>query len=187
MAVTKNYSKDGQGSTFGVPRLVAVFGGLFSRLQALGTALTNSTTETILASKTIPADTLRIGMAVDVEGMVEVTAAQSTDTLTLKAYLGSTEIFAMSAVDVAANDLSSFRVKLVSLTAPGATVDVYAIGDYSIFGSTAKVAVKAKKTSIATNGDLVLSVKGTWSVAGSGGANSARAVNFDITANRGDA
>jgi hypothetical protein len=47
--------------------------------------------------------------------------------------------------------------------------------------------VKAKKTSIATNGDLVLSIKGTWSVAGSGGANSARAVNFDVTVTRGDA
>lgn len=185
--LTKYPSLEGLASTFGVPRLQAVFGGLFSRLQALGTALTNSSTETILASKTIPADTLRIGMAVDVEGMVEVTAAQSTDTLTLKAYLGSTEIFAMSAVDVAANDLSSFRVKLVSLTAPGATVDVYAIGEYSIFGSTSTVAVKAKKTSIATNGDLVLSIKGTWSVAGSGGANSARAVNFDVTVTRGDA
>jgi hypothetical protein len=183
--LTKYPSLEGLASTFGVPRLQAVFGGLFSRLQALGTALTNSSTETILASKTIPADTLRIGMAVDVEGMVEVTAAQSTDTLTLKAYLGSTEIFAMSAVDVAANDLSSFRVKLVSLTAPGATVDVYAIGDYSIFGSTSTVAVKAKKTSIATNGDLVLSIKGTWSVASNN--NSARAVNFDVTVTRGDA
>src|ERR1700742_4406776 len=63
-------------------------GGLLYNQVAAGTALTNSTTETLLGSFTIPANTLKAGDLLRFRYQGIATATNSTDTLLHKLYIG---------------------------------------------------------------------------------------------------
>ena len=131
---------------------------------AVGTALTNSTTETALASFTIPAGTLSAGKSIAFDAAFITTAAQSTDTLTLKVYIGSTAIATITAEDQTTNDVSVIFGKLTSRAlSSSATVAGWVIGtDADATGEAARGFV-AVTGSLNTAADLVLSIKGTWS------------------------
>ena len=183
--LTKYPSLEGLASTFGVPTLQAVFGGVFSRLQALGTALTNSTSLTPLASKSIPANGLRIGVHYRLRGMVRATATNSTDTLTCKLLIAGSEVLTTGEVDVADNNSFIWDVEVWSLSAPAASVTLYWRATYSILGSTSTVTARGTISTVDTTAAVACLVNGQWSAASA--SNSCRAEQFDVYANRGDA
>ena len=81
-----------------------------STITARGTVNTNTTSETLLASVTIPANSMVIGDVIHIVGMGQVISTNSTDTSTIRIRLGATSaldatIIATSApLDVADND-----------------------------------------------------------------------------------
>lgn len=136
---------------------------------AAGTALTNSTSETTLGAKTISGADLRVGDVIRVLAQVIATATNSTDTLTLKLYVGTEEIVTTGAVDVANGDIGYINCDVVvrSIGASGklAAAGLVALG---VPGTvTAKPFLKAE-ASEDISGDVAVAVKGTWSVANAG-------------------
>lgn len=84
---------------------------------ANGTTHTNSLVETAIASSVFQPGELRIGSVIHFEALVKVLSAQSTDTLTLKVYCGTTAlttaIFTNAAEDVTTNDIWHVRGTIV--------------------------------------------------------------------------
>jgi hypothetical protein len=146
---------------------------------AVGTALTNSTTETALASYTIKGGTLAAGKSIAFDATFVTTAAQSTDTLTLKVYIGSTAIATFTAEDQTTNDVSVITGKLTSRSlAASATVVGWVLGtDADATGEAARGFV-AVTGSLDTTADLVLSIKGTWSAQSA--ADSVQCESFNV-------
>lgn len=133
---------------------------------ASGTALTNSTTETALASYTIKGGTLGAGKSIGFDATFLTTSAQSTDTLQLKVYIGSTAIATFTAEDQTTNDVSVITGKLTSRAlSSSATVVSWVLGTDSDATGEAARGFAAKTASLDTTGDIVLSIKGTWSSA----------------------
>lgn len=146
---------------------------------ASGTALTDSTTETALASYTIKGGTLAAGKSIGFDATFLTTAAQSTDTLTLKVYIGATAIATFTAEDQTTNDVSVITGKLTSRAlSSSATVVSWVLGtDADATGEAAR-GFAAKTASLDTTGDIVLSIKGTWSVASAN--NSVQCESFNV-------
>lgn len=133
---------------------------------AVGTALTNSTTETTLASYTVKGGTLAAGKSIGFDFTAITTGAQSTDTLTLKVYIGSTAVATFTAEDQTTNDVSVITGKFTSRAlSSSASVVCWVIGaDADATGEAARSFVVVA-SSLDTTGDIVISVKGTWSAA----------------------
>lgn len=146
---------------------------------AAGTALTNSTVETALSSYTIPANTLQVGDQITVKGEGIATATNSTDTLKVKLYIGSTAIFDSGALDVADNDIYEFEATIIIRTI-GASGTLVAEGTVTIGtpGTSTVKAFKLASTAVDTTATQALTLKGTWSVANAG--NSVRSDVFDV-------
>lgn len=146
------------------------------RIVAAGTALTASSTETSLGSHSIPANRLRAGTRVRVRAMVKATATNSTDTLTVKLYIGGitgTLVASTGALDVADNDLAIVDMELVVRTS-GATGTIVGAGMKSI-GPAASATLKPAildSTTIDTTAAQVVAVSGQWST--TSGSNSCR-------------
>lgn len=156
-----------------------VYPVLVTSLTAAGTALSNSTTETALASYSIPANYLRAGSLIKFGWQGIATATNSTDTLLIKAYVGSTAVATGTATDVADNNIFEGQ----------ATVSIRTIGSSGTFVATSnhtkvpaasltasRVSEITASTTLDTTAAVVLSVKGTWSVASA--SNSCRADTF---------
>lgn len=153
---------------------------------AASAAVSNTVTETLFnKSYTIPANFLQVGDVLRIRGQVIATATHSTDTLTLKLYLGGlagTAIISSGAVDVADGDIGFFDVTIVIRTI-GASGTFVATGLYSLGvpGTvTAKPFLKAS-SAIDTTASKVLGIGATWSVADAG--NSARLDIFTVEIN----
>lgn len=153
-------------------------------LAAAGTALTNSTTRTALASMTIKAGTLKVGSRIRVRAQAIATATNSTDTLTLDigGAVGGTPaaIIASAATDVANDNIGTIEMELVIRTV-GATGTAAGYANVSTLAASATAAPVEKiiaSFTIDTTADLVLGLYGTWSVANSG--NSCRADTFTV-------
>lgn len=139
---------------------------------AAGTALTNSTTETVLDSYSIPASRLVQGSVLRFRAKVKVTANASTTTLTVRARLGGTTLtgtvlVATAATDTAANDIVYIEGELIARAAPGASAAIEGCG---IFCEPAAAGGALKTwsldaTNFATNAILLLEVTGEWSAA----------------------
>jgi hypothetical protein len=100
---------------------------------------------------------------------VIATATNSTDTLTVKGYIGSTAYVATAALDVANNDIAVWFMDIVVRTI-GASGTVVAFGSQSI-GTPATATMKPynlASTTIDTTADITLDAKATWSVANAG-------------------
>ena len=140
--------------------------GLLYSLIADGTSLENSTVETILASKTIDGGTLRVGDVIEVVARVWVEDQNTTDTLTLKLYFGTEEIVTSGAVDVADNDIGYIHA-FVTVRSIGSGGDIEAAGLVALGVPGTVTAHPFRKAEAAEDlsGDVVISVKGTWSVA----------------------
>jgi hypothetical protein len=137
---------------------------------AAGTALTNSTTETVLGSTTLPANLLTSGTVIRFTALARVTANASTTTLTTRVRLGATTltgtaIYATSAIDTASGDYCLIRGEIVARDVPGATANLIALGEVAVPGTLSMVPWKMNAATFATNGNLLLEVTGQWSAA----------------------
>lgn len=153
-------------------------------LAAAGTALTNSTTRTALASWTIKAGTLKVGSRIRARGQAIATATNSTDTLTLDiggAVGGSpAAIVASTATDVANNNIGTIDMDIVIRTvgSSGTYAGFAKVSTLAASGTSASTEVVIASATINTDADLVLGLYGTWSVANAG--NSCRADTFNV-------
>lgn len=162
---------DGTLLVSGTPSLVPA--GLLFRSVAASTAVSNTTTETLFDQYyTLPANALRAGDVMVIRAQAIATATNSTDTLTLKLYIGGlagTAIANTGAVDVANNDVGEIVATLVFRTV-GASGTFVATG-YTSLGVGGTVTAKAfllASTAIDTTASKVIGVGATWSVANPG-------------------
>ena len=153
---------------------------ILSELLAAGTALSNSTTETVLASAELSANTLQRGKLIKIHGAVIATATNSTDTLNVKLRVGPTTLTgtvvgASGAVDVANNDVVVIDVTCVPRAAPAASTTVLCDGLITAPGAEGTATARAafESLSIDTTAAQLVELTGTWSAASSG--DSARA------------
>ncbi len=134
---------------------------------AASAAVSNTVTETAFdQSVTIPANYLKAGDVIRIRCQAIATATNSTDTLNLKLYLGSVEIAATGAVDVANNDVGYFDVDIVIRTI-GASGTLVAAGVQAlgVEGTVTAKPLKNASETIDTTAANAVAVKATWSVA----------------------
>ena len=152
---------------------------------AAGTALTASSTETVLASTTLPANSFSPGKVYRVRGSVIATATNSTDTLTINVRVGPTTltgtiVAASGAVDAANSDVVTFDVELVVRNVGAASI-VIASGTCTAVGAEAVATARAsyESLSLASTSAQKIEVTGTWST--TSGSNSCRADTLTVT------
>jgi len=131
------------------------------------TTLTNSNTETTLATHTLPANMLKAGTSVRVRGAVRVTGNVGADTLTIKLRLGGTAILTTTAAALVANDIVYVDFVISSRAAPSASSSVQASGmaTVSVAGTHGTKGYVVAPANYATNGALDVDLRGTWSAA----------------------
>lgn len=152
---------------------------------AAGTALTNTTSETVLGSFTIPANTINAGTVIRIRYQGIATATNSTDTLTVRLRFGTTTLtgtalITTSAVDVANNDIFTGYFELTGRAAAAAAAAIIGSGHFSQPGAAGGALLTAYlgSTNFATNGALLVEVTGQWSVAS--GSNSCRLDQLNV-------
>lgn len=147
---------------------------------AASTAVSNTVTETAFdTSVALPGSYLRAGDVLRIRGQAIATATNSTDTLTLKLYVGSLQIATTGAVDVANNDIGLIDADVVIRTA-GASGTVVAAGLAGL-GASATVTGKAfylASASLDTTASNTIAIKATWSNASA--SNSCRLDVFNV-------
>lgn len=140
---------------------------------AASTAITNTTTETAFDKNfTFPANSLKAGDVIRVRYQGIATATNSTDTLTIKLYVGGTAgtaILVGTATDVANNNIFGGEAQIVIRTT-GASGTFVAVGthiDVPAASGTATQAVAeiTASTTIDTTATLQICAAATWSVA----------------------
>lgn len=159
-----------------------VVGGRAANIVAAGTAHTGSTDEAVLASYTIPANTIKQGTAIRLRYQGIVTAETGATTLTVRVRLGATTLtgtalVTTSAVDADVSYIFTGEVIVVGRAAPAASAAVVSTAMYNDPGA-AGAAMKAAfvaSTNLATNAALLLELTADWSAAD---ANSCRADIF---------
>lgn len=155
------------------------FGGLIYNSVAASAAVTNTTTETAFdKSVTVPANELVAGSGLRIRAQAIATSTNSTDTLTLKAYVGSVEVATTGAIDVANNDIGVIDVAVTVRTAGASGTCVVAgmVGLGAAGTVTMKGTYKASQTLDTTAANAV-TVKATWSV-----ASASNSVRLDVLA-----
>lgn len=127
----------------------------------------NTTTPTSFdLSKTIDGATLKVGDVLRIKARAYVVDNNSTDTLTLKLFVGSEEIVTTGAVDVADGDIGYIEVDLI-VRAAGAGGSL-AGGGLVALGVPGTVTAKPFRKDAAAedlSGDVAITVQATWSVA----------------------
>lgn len=160
--------------------------GLEYAALAASAALTASSTETAFdKAHTIPANSLRPGDVIRVRAQGIATATNSTDTLDAQLRLGTTDILATGAVDVANNDVFFIDADIVIRTI-GATGTMVAAGHTAI-GAPGTVTSKPKilaSTTIDTTADISVNVSGTWSTTSGGNSCRLDILNVEIIRKR---
>ena len=157
---------------------------LLYALLSAGTALTNSTTETVLGSYEIPANGLQAGKVYQLSGAVVATATNSTDTLRIRVRVGPTTLTGTVVADSGAVDVANGDVVAWSLTATvrntGSTSVVLVSGFCSAPGAegTATARVAFESLSIDSAVAQKIEATGVWSVANAG--NSCRCDSFVV-------
>jgi hypothetical protein len=153
-------------------------------LLSAGTALTNSTSETVLASYTLPANSLQRGAEIQIESDVIATATNSTDTLNVKLRVGPTTLTGTvvgqsAAVDVANNDVVHVDVHC-DVRNNGSASIVLCGGTITTLGAegTATARVAFESLSLDSTVAQRIELTGTWSVASP--SNSCRADRLTI-------
>ena len=146
---------------------------------AASSALTNTVTETTLASVTLDGKRLRAGDVIRVRAQGIATATNSTDTLTLKLYAATEVVYATAALDVANSDVWLIDMDIVVRIA-GASGHLAGAGQ-AAFGAAATTLKSIILADAAedVSGDVVVKITGTWSVASS--SNSCRNDVFNVT------
>jgi hypothetical protein len=161
--------------------------GLAGVLAGPGTAHTNTTDETVLASVTIPANSIRNGGVVRVSFMAICTATNSTDTATIRLRIGGTTltgtaVLTGAAVDVANSSFVTGYFELHCRETPNSAASCVGWGWLSNFGTSstgvAPVPQALAATDFATDAAILVEVTNDWSVAS--GSNSARAESLAV-------
>lgn len=164
--------------SFSGPKLIAA-------ISAAGTALTNSTTETVLTSHNPAAYSFQAGKHYRVRGAVRATATNATDTLRCRLRIGPTTLTGTvvadsTAVDVANDDVWAFEL-LITCRAAGSAGEIVVTGSAGIVGAegtaTERLAFE-RITSFDTTVTQRVEVTGVWSVANAG--NSCQAEAFAV-------
>ena len=145
--------------------------------KTAATTLTNSTTQTLLDSCAIPANSLVAGSTIRVKSMGIATATNSTDTLQITLGLGPTatalasreEILATDAVDAVNNDVFYIDavIQVRTVGTGGTAVAMVQYQDPDAVATTSKRILKASFT-LNTTVANTLAVSGQWSVANAG-------------------
>lgn len=158
---------------------------LIAALVAAGTALTNSTTETVLASHVVPARYFTDGKTIKVVGSVRTTAQNSTDTLTIRIRIGATTltgtaVFTSAAVDQVVDDTCVFEFEAIARDADSSgTLIVRGAASPPDANGTAMVSIApAPLTALDFTAALRIEVTGQWSVAST--SNSCQAESLSI-------
>ena len=157
---------------------------LLYTLLAAGTALTNSTTETVLGSYEIPANGLQAGKVYTMSGAVVATATNSTDTLRIRVRVGPTTLTGTVVADSGAVDVANGDVVAWTLTATvrntGSTSVVIVSGFCTAPGAegTATARVAFESLSLDSAAAQKIEATGLWSVANAG--NSCRCDSFIV-------
>jgi hypothetical protein len=137
-----------------------------------GTALSNSTAETVLSSHSFPAYFWQPGKVVWVRGSVRSTATNATDTLIVKVRLGATTLtgtalFTSATIDQVNDDTCVFDLMLTCRDADSSST-IVACGFASPPDATSTAVVSVAPTPTASldlTAAILLEVTGTWSVA----------------------
>lgn len=133
-------------------------------------AITNTVTETDFDKNyTFPAGDLKEGDVLDIEAEVTTPSTNSTDTLNLRLKVGTEEICATGAVDVANGDVGHIKAKVI-VRAAGAGGNVQGTG-HTALGVPGTVTAKPFRKAGAAedlSGAVVVKVTGQWSVANAG-------------------
>ena len=153
-------------------------GGVVYSNVAASTAHAASTTETLFDTQySIPANTLVAGSIIKVRFQGIATATNSTDTLTVKLYIGGlsgTAILTGTATDATNNDIFTGEA-LIQIRTAGASGTLVAVASGNIVPAATRVAVPVYQitasTTIDTTAAQVIGVGADWSTTG---ANSAR-------------
>ena len=137
---------------------------------AASTAISATSSETAFdTSYTIPANTLRAGSVIKVRFQGIATATNSTDTLTIKLYIGGltgTAIFTSTATDATNNDIFTGEGIIVIRTI-GSSGTFVASGSYTkvegASGSATRVDFVTASTAIDTTTSKAVTASATWS------------------------
>lgn len=156
---------DDVNGPFAVPYIAA-------NAVATSTTLTNSTAETAFSNGayTIPANSLRAGHLIRVRFQGIAMTTNSTDTLTIKLYLGGlggTALLAAAATDVTNSDVFQGEYELAIRTA-GSSGTVVGTGTYKVPSAEGTMTIKddiLASTAIDTTTSQDVTVTGKWSVA----------------------
>jgi hypothetical protein len=153
-------------------------------LSAAGATVTNTATETVSATTTIPANLLTLGSTIRIRVQGISTAVNSTNTHQYKVRIGPTTLTGQvvldsTAVNCSANAIFTGEFYLVVRGTPGAAVACVGYGTENVLNSTAIVNTNLASTNFATNGALIVEATITQSVANAG--NSARVDFFEVT------
>ena len=158
---------------------------LIYALLAAGTALTNTTSETVLASTELAANALQVGQVYNLKAAVRATATNSTDTLTVRVRVGPTTLTgtvcaSSGAVDVANNDVVIVDLQFV-VRSVGASSVVIVSGSCSAPGAegTATQRVAFESLSISSLVAQKVELTGAWSAASA--SDSCQAESFVLT------
>lgn len=158
---------------------------LISVLTAAGTALTASSSETVLAASSLKAYALQPGKVYRVRAAVIATATNSTDTLTVRLRVGPTTLVgtvvgSSGAVDVANSDVAIVDVEMVVRDADSSSV-VLCHGIVSTLGAEGTATARAAFESLALDSaaEQLIEITGQWSSTSAG--NSCRCDALTIT------
>lgn len=149
----------------------ARLGGIVYNSAAVSTTITNTTTETAFDTNyTLKANSLRAGDKIRIRYMGTTPTTNSTDTLTIKVYIGGiagTALISGAAVDVANNNTFEGEVEITIRTigASGTFVATSKYQDPGAAGSTAEKTAVTQSTAIDTTATQQVCVSATWSVA----------------------
>ena len=151
-----------------------VMTGLTYSNQAPSTAITATSTETAFSTKwTMPANYVRPGSVIKIKFQGIATATNSTDTLTIKLYLGGlagTALLTLAARDVANNDIFSGEFDVIIRTV-GSTGTFVGTGMQTASPNAAGTAVLSAflgSTAIDTTTSKDVVVSATWSTTNAG-------------------
>jgi hypothetical protein len=148
-----------------------VVGGRASQQVAASGVVSATTVETDFDKVyAIPADTLKAQTVIKIRTQGIATATNSTDTLTIKVYLGATAILTTAAVDVANNDIWYADITVIVRTA-GAGGTLVATGAYQDPGTSGTANLEAcylASTAVDTTGALTVKASATWSTTNAG-------------------
>lgn len=141
------------------------------------TRVTNTTDETSLKEFTLPARTVQVRSGIRFRAQVKTPSTNSTDTVAIKLYIGSTVVATVAAFDAANND-GAF-VEFEGVLDPAGNL----LHGRGLSGRTGQALANPTITNDAATvftGDLTLKVTAEWSVASASNQCDCKLFNLEI-------